>query len=313
MSLLVPSIVDTCRFLSDPNLDGRYPGGEGHEIAKRYLRDMLEHLDFMPLFGESWFQAVIDRSKKVGENVAGIWPGRCGRSLLLAAHYDHFRGIPGADDNAAALSILIETCRSLRQWAGDHDLILCFFDLEEPPYFQTDIMGSVYFAEHCPLNLETLDCAVILDLCGHDVAITGCEDALFALGAEYSHDLVQAVQSVKSEAVSVLMFKNERIGDMSDHHVFRLRGKPFLFLSCGWWKHYHQPTDTFDRLNLKKMQGIADYLVRLVHNLDKVAVRINPVHDFSRIEAESLKRLTGGELPLVLDSSIREVMRLLYR
>jgi len=86
-----------------------------------------------------------------------------------------------------------------------------------------------------------------------------------------------------------------------------------LFLSCGWWKHYHQPTDTFDRLNLKKMQGIADYLVRLVHNLDKVAVRINPVHDFSRIEAESLKRLTGGELPLVLDSSIREVMRLLYR
>ena len=228
MSLLVPSIVDTCRFLSDPNLDGRYPGGEGHEIAKRYLRDMLEHLDFMPLFGESWFQAVIDRSKKVGENVAGIWPGRCGRSLLLAAHYDHFKGIPGADDNAAALSILIETCRSLRQWAGDHDLILCFFDLEEPPYFQTDIMGSVYFTEHCPINLETLDCAIVLDLCGHDVSIPGCEDALFVLGAEYSHDLVQAVQSTESSVISTCMFKNERIGDMSDHYGFRVAGKPFL-------------------------------------------------------------------------------------
>jgi len=84
-------------------------------------------------------------------------------------------------------------------------------------------------------------------------------------------------------------------------------------LSCGWWKHYHQPTDTFDRLNLKKMQGIAEWMVRVVHNLDGRIVRMNPVHDFGRIEAESLKRLTGGELPLVLDGSIAEVMRQLYR
>ena len=306
-------MIETCRFLSDPKLDGRHPGGEGHEIAKMYLRDMLGHLGFQPLFGDSWFQAVMDGAKAVGENVAGIWPGRSGRSLLLAAHYDHFKGIPGADDNAAALSILIETCRRLHQWAGDHDLILCFFDLEEPPYFQTDIMGSAYFTEHCPINLDTLDCAIVLDLCGHDVSIPGCENALFVLGAEYSHDLVQAVQSTESSVISTCMFKNERIGDMSDHYGFRVAGKPFLFFSCGWWKHYHRSTDTFDRLNLTKMQGIAEWLVRLVHSLDKVIVRINPVHDFSRIEAESLQRLMGGDLPLVLDGSIAEVIRQLYR
>ncbi len=309
----VPSMTETCRFLSDPKLDGRHPGGEGHEIAKLYLRDMLECLEFKPLFGDSWFQAVMDKTKQVGENVAGIWPGRNGRSLLLAAHYDHYKGIPGADDNAAALSILIETCRLIHQWAGDHDLILCFFDLEEPPYFQTDIMGSVYFTEHCPINLDTLDCALVLDLCGHDVSIPGCENVLFVLGAEYSHDLVHAVQSTDSTVISTCMFMNKRIGDMSDHHAFRMAGKPFLFFSCGWWKHYHRSTDTFDRLNLNKMQGIAEWLVRLVHNLDGRTVRMSPVHDFGKIEAESLKRLTGGELPLVLDGSIAEVMRLMCR
>jgi len=35
--LPVPSMADTCRFLSDPKLDGRHPGGDGHEIAKQYL------------------------------------------------------------------------------------------------------------------------------------------------------------------------------------------------------------------------------------------------------------------------------------
>ena len=232
---------------------------------------------------------------------------------MLAAHYDHYKGIPGADDNAAALSILIETCRLLHPWSGDHDLILCFFDLEEPPCFQTDIMGSVYFTEHCPMNLDTVDCAIVLDLCGHDVPIAGCENGLFVLGAEYSHDLVHAVQSTESSIISTYMFKNERVGDMSDHYGFRVAGRPFLFFSCGWWKHYHRSTDTFDRLNLTKMQGIAEWLVRLLHDLDGRAVKIDPVHEFGKIEAESLQRLVGGELPLVLDGSIAEVMRLLYR
>jgi hypothetical protein len=100
---------------------------------------------------------------------------------------------------------------------------------------------------------------------------------------------------------------------MSDHYAFRVAGRPFLFLSCGWWKHYHRPTDTFERLNLDKMQGVADWLVQLVRHLDGRTVRMNPVHDFGRIEGESLKRLMGGELPLVLDSSIAEVIGLLSR
>jgi hypothetical protein len=65
--------------------------------------------------------------------------------------------------------------------------------------------------------------------------------------------------------------------------------------------------DTFDRLNLTKMQGIAEWPERLVLKLDRLTVRMAPVHDFGRIEAESLKRLMGGGLPLVLDGSIAQV------
>jgi len=55
------------------------------------------------------------------------------------------------------------------------------------------------------------------------------------------------------------------------------------------------------------------WLVQLVQRLDGLAVRLERVHDFGRVEAESLKRLMGGQLPLVLDGSIAEVIRQLYR
>ena len=260
---------------------------------------MLQQLGFDPLFGGSWSQSVMNGPEVIGQNLGGVKRGRSGRSILLGAHYDHFRGCPGADDNAAALSILIETCRMIGDWDGEHDLVLCFFDLEEPPNFQTGTMGSVWFVDHSPIDLETLDCAVILDLCGHDTPIPMNKNALFVLGAEYSNDLLDAVPAAKgSRKARPYMFRNDRVGDMSDHHAFRLAGKPFLFLSCGRWEHYHAPTDTFEKLNLDKMQGIAEFIVRLVRDLDGRTVEVAEVGDFHKAEAKSLGGLLGIPLPL---------------
>ena len=44
--------------------------------------------------------------------------------------------------------------------------------------------------------------------------------------------------------VRLLPVLNDYVGDMSDHHVFRVNRRPYLFLSCGQWEHYHLPTDT---------------------------------------------------------------------
>ena len=46
---------------------------------------------------------------------------------------------------------------------------------------------------------------------------------------------------------------------------------PYLFLTCGRWQHYHQPTDTPDRLDYAKMGRIRDYLVRLTEALAQSA------------------------------------------
>ena len=47
------------------------------------------------------------------------------------------------------------------------------------------------------------------------------------------------------------------MADLSDHHVFRVNERPYLFLSCGRWQHYHRRTDTPEKLNYDKMAAIA--------------------------------------------------------
>jgi len=291
---------EEARLLSDPGLDGRAPGTDGHRAAADYLLRQMLDSRLQPLFDRSFGQDICGSTRVVGRNLCGFLPGRTNRKILICAHYDHFAGIPGADDNAAALAIALEALRRLHSWRGAASLVFCFFDLEEPPNFLTPTMGSNYFAAHCPFDLSEIVCAVVMDLCGHDVPIAGSENVLFAMGGEYCRFVLEAVQGVSTEALPVLPVRNDRVGDLSDHHAFRVRGVPFLFLSCGWWEHYHKPTDTFEKLNLGKMRNIADALVALVRRFDegaaKPAAGWEAPADFERFEALSAGRLLAREV-----------------
>ena len=138
-------------------------------------------------------------------------------------------------------------------------MIFAFFDAEEPPYYLSPAMGSNRFFED--QRLGDIHCAVIVDLVGHDVPFPGLEDVLFVTGMETDSALGEVIQSCKvDEAIRVLPTLNRYVGDMSDHHIFRTNQVPYLFLSCGMWPHYHQDTDTPERLNYAKTEGVARYL-----------------------------------------------------
>jgi len=172
-SQLNDSLMSDAEFLSDPKLNGRSPGSEGHEVAATFLRQRIADLGFAPMFDGRYEQVILSGSKELGRNICGRWPGNSSEVILIGAHYDHFAGIPGADDNAAALAILLEAARLLRPWAGNSGIVACFFDLEEPPHFLGPTMGSNWFVKHCPLTPQQIKCAIIMDLCGHDVPIAG--------------------------------------------------------------------------------------------------------------------------------------------
>ena len=92
--------------------------------------------------------------------------------------------------------------------------------------------------------------------------------------------------------------QNDVVGDMSDHHAFRLRDVPYLFLSCGRWAHYHQETDTADRLAWGKMAMIRDYVVSLAGEFAERQLALPPV-DTIETEIRYLKAALGPILPVV--------------
>lgn len=93
-------------------------------------------------------------------------------------------------------------------------------------------------------------------------------------------------------ALPLVVAQNDVVGDVSDHHAFRLRGVPYLFLSCGRWAHYHQETDTPDRLAWDKMALIRDYAVSLAGAMADGTLAMPPV-DTTAMEIRYLESALG--------------------
>lgn len=66
--------------------------------------------------------------------------------IIIGAHYDVAGPYPGADDNASGVAGLLELSRLLQHDGLSMKVELVSYPLEEPPYFNTDNMGSYVHA-----------------------------------------------------------------------------------------------------------------------------------------------------------------------
>lgn len=248
--------------------EGRMYGTAGHAKARAYLVERLRELELEPLpggEGPGGFELPYEVGDTPMCNVMGVVPGR-DRSLaplLVGAHYDTCGPLPGADDNAAAIAVALELAARLRRAPAPRDVIIALFDGEEPPHFHEQSMGSIYW--YCHQRRTPVHMALILDLVGHDVPIPGRKQLLFIMGMESDPGLVPAdLDELDTPGLRLQPALNRYVGDLSDHMIFRANKRPFLFLSCGRWRHYHCATDTPDRLNYTKMAAITDLCGKLV-------------------------------------------------
>ena len=275
--------------------EGRVCGTEGHARAREYLLKRIKELGLEGYNGGS-----PELPYKMGGekfvNVVAQLPGRKPElpPVVLVAHYDTCGVQPGADDNAAAIAILLASVEDLRAHTLDRTVVSAFFDAEEPPRFLTNAMGSTYFYRH--QRKGEVHCAIVLDLVGHDVALPGLEDVVFLTGMETDKDFAATVRACEPRGggLRTVPTLNRYVGDMSDHHVFRVERRPYLFLSCGRWEHYHAPTDTPEKLNYAKIALLRDYVVALTLDVSRRALE-GPFegYDSTQTELHFLKDTVG--------------------
>jgi len=145
-------------------------------------------------------------------------------------------------------------------------------------------MGSTRFYED--QRTGQIHCAIILDLVGHDIPVPGLSDLLFITGMESDPGLEKVVRDcTPRNAIRTVPTLNRYVGDLSDHGVFRTNERPYLFLTCARWQHYHAHSDTPDRLNYSKIAAIAKYAQALIEQVSGSHLN-GPFETYSTIETE---------------------------
>jgi len=290
------------QFLAGPDLHGRKPGTEGNRKAAAYLADSFRKIGLEPLPSLGGFRQQL--AGGLGDNLIGMRSAsdRTGSApwILLAAHFDHLGGnYLGADDNASAVGILLETARTMPALAHHH-LLFIAFNAEEPPHIRTPLMGSQQFVDHLPPEIglpSRFQAVIVMDLMG-GVHWKPIRDTIFAGGAEQSPGLYHRVKDAARETLGVKRETEPRdsarltsdvsrltvlpLGmhlieelplmghvSFSDYDAFRNIGVPFLFLSAGRTPHYHQPSDLPDTLHYERMATTVGWLQHLLQAMDE--------------------------------------------
>ncbi|MBI3726486.1 M28 family peptidase, partial [bacterium] len=171
---------------------GRAPGTRGGLLAREHVREALVaaglRAEDQPIRGVNGANLICE--------LEGSGP-LADRAVVIGAHYDHLGSGPsgeiyrGADDNAAAVAVLVEAGRILASERGPRRrIVVAAFDTEEPPHFLEGTMGSEVLAASGRLALDRVDLVVAMDLVGHAVGQDGfpsaVRESIFVLGAEKS-------------------------------------------------------------------------------------------------------------------------------
>jgi Zn-dependent M28 family amino/carboxypeptidase len=268
--------------------------GERNVIAYEPLQKTAQYIEdsFKGQGYKVSAQEYVVQMRKVRNLVVEI-PGsaQTGEIVVIGAHYDTVYDCPGADDNTSGVAGLLELARLLKNSHPARTIRFVAFVNEEPPWFQTDDMGSMVYAEQAHKAKENIVAAVSLETIGMYSDAEGSQqypegfkslypskgNFIAFVGDLSSHGLVRdAVRSFReaeqfpSEGSSALAW----IGGVgwSDHWSFWQEGYHAIMVTDTAPfrnKNYHEPTDKPETLDYDRMARVVHGLVRVVSDLGK--------------------------------------------
>jgi len=213
------------------------------------------------------------------------------RTIIVGAHYDSVAGTVGANDNGTGVAAVLELARLLRASKLRHTVRFVLFVNEEPPYFQTNSMGSLAYARELHHDGVSISAMISLETIGYYSDRPGSQkyppllnlfypsrgDFVGFVGNEESRDLVRRAIRTFRETTS---FPSEGVAapsnwpgvGWSDHWSFWQEGYPaFMITDTAVFRYpyYHTPNDTLDKVDFGKMARVVEGIQRVVESLAK--------------------------------------------
>ncbi|TGX46546.1 M20/M25/M40 family metallo-hydrolase [Sphingomonas naasensis] len=266
----------------------REPHNIGHpeafERSARYIETTLAG------FGYQVATQRFDNGRARNIEVALLPDDGPGPSLVIGAHYDSAFSAPGANDNGSGVAALLELARMLADLKAEvgAPIRFVFFANEEPPFFQTDYMGSRVYAERLRASGEKVRGMWSLETLGYYDDRPGSQHYPFPLGWLYpdTGNFIAFVGTTGSRDFvrrSVAAFRARAafpsVGgtapgfvqgiDWSDHWAFEQAGFPALMITDTApfrYPRYHSTADTSDKLDYARLARVVTGLEAVVRS-----------------------------------------------
>ncbi|MEM7232978.1 MAG: M28 family peptidase [Planctomycetota bacterium] len=210
--------------------------------------------------------------------------------VIIGGHYDSVVDCPGANDNGTGTAAVLELARLFSQTKPRRTLRFVAFVNEEPPYFQTDDMGSVVYAKRCRENEENVVAMISVETIGYYTDEEGSQ--------KYPSPLFGNVYGTKGDFVGFISNFGSRDLLTRCGKIFREKAKiksqlapiPDVIPGIGWsdhwsfWQegysaimvtdtatfrypHYHEASDTPEKIDFTSAARVVSGLEAVVEDL----------------------------------------------
>ena len=213
--------------------------------------------------------------------------------VVLGAHYDSVSGCPGANDNASGTAVVLALAKAASLQRPARTLRFVAFVNEEPPFFWTTNQGSYVYAQRCHQRGENIVAMLTPETMGCYLDEKGTQRYPFPVGLFYPSrgNFIAFVGNTASASLvrrcvgtfrANAQFPSEGAAlpgalpgiGWSDHSSFWKFGYPAIQISDTApfrYVHYHQETDTTDKLDYAKLARVVDGLQKVIANLTQVS------------------------------------------
>jgi Peptidase family M28 len=212
--------------------------------------------------------------------------------FVIGAHYDSVFGCPGANDNGSGVAALLTLARRFAGKPARQTLRFVAFVNEEPPYFQTEEMGSFVYAKRCKERGDRIMGMISLETIGYFSDAPGSQ--------KYPSPGLGLFYPSKGNFIGFASDTRSRSLLRATVSAFRKTGKlpcqgaslPAIIPGIGWsdqwsfWQcgypaimvtdtapfrypHYHEPTDTPDKLDYDRFALVISGMEKTIEDLTK--------------------------------------------
>ncbi len=285
------ALMEDVRVLAAPGLAGRRTGSPGSKQAQAYIAKRFEQVGLQP-FGASYVMPFSFTHTSIkglfspgkahkteypsAANLVGFIKGSKypDRYLVVSAHYDHLGTkntlvYHGADDNASGIGAMLAVAAAFKASPPENTIVFAAFDSEE-----LGKQGAKAFIAKLPFPRAGLVMNLNLDMVSRND-----ENQIWASGLYHYPALKPLVEAAARRSTLQVRVGHDRpmylagsVEDWtgsSDHQAFHEAGVPYVYFGVADHADYHQPTDTFDKINPVFFSSATSLLIDVARTADK--------------------------------------------